>query len=274
MALMINLNKIESEEAFLNEDYFLIIGHRDASGYAPEHTIESYKLADEMGADYIEIDLQMTKDGVLIAMHDDTVDRTTDGTGMVNEMTLEEIKELDAGSWFNEKNPDIYNEAFVGLTVPTLKEIIEEFGDSVNYYIETKAPHQNPGMEKSLLSLLNEYALLENPLSGKVIIQSFSEESLKIIHNSDSSIPLIQLQGKNDIKKMTKQKFKEINKYAIGIGPSFKYIDKQYIDNAKNEGLVVHPYTIDDPLNIEEIATWGATGVFTNDIKAAEVIAQ
>lgn len=105
----------------------LDIAHRGASGYAPEHTLTSYKMGDRMHGDYIEIDLQMTKDGKLIAMHDETVDRTTDGTGKVKDFTLEQIKQLDAGSWFNEKYPQYANPRYEGLQVPTLEEIFKTF---------------------------------------------------------------------------------------------------------------------------------------------------
>ena len=81
------------------------IAHRGASGYAPEHTFNSYdKSHRELGASYIEIDLQRTKDGHLVAMHDETVDRTTNGHGRVEDYTLDELKKLDAGSWFNKQH--------------------------------------------------------------------------------------------------------------------------------------------------------------------------
>lgn len=85
----------------------LNISHRGASGHAPEHTISAYQLGEEMKGDYIEIDLQMTRDGTLIALHDTTVNRTTNGEGAVRDLTIEQIKELDAGSWFNERYPDL-----------------------------------------------------------------------------------------------------------------------------------------------------------------------
>ena len=127
------------------------VSHRGASGYAPEHTITSYQMGDKMHGDYIEVDLQMTKDGKLIAMHDETVDRTTDGTGLVKDYTLEQIKQLDAGSWFNEKYPQYANSEYAGLKVPTLEEVFQKFGKNENYYIETKSPEVYPGMEKELL---------------------------------------------------------------------------------------------------------------------------
>ncbi len=175
-------------------DEFLIIGHRGASAYAPEHTIKSYELAKQLGADYIEIDLQMTKDNVLVAMHDNTVDRTTNGKGFVHSYTLSELQKLDAGSWFNESHPQYAEPSNQHLTVPTLEEIFQHFGKSVNYYIETKSPSEYPQMEEKLLSLLNKYHLIKSSSSlPPVIIQSFSSRSLKKIHKLEPSIPLIQL---------------------------------------------------------------------------------
>ncbi|BBP86732.1 hypothetical protein BsIDN1_03500 [Bacillus safensis] len=91
-----------------------------------------------MNADYLELDLQMTKDGHLIVMHDETVDRTTNGTGWVKDLTLAEIKQLDAGTWFNEANPDRQNANYIGQRVLTLDEVLRYFGKRENYYIETK----------------------------------------------------------------------------------------------------------------------------------------
>jgi len=110
------------------------VSHRGASGYAPEHTITSYQMGEKMHGDYIEIDLQMTKDGQLIAMHDEKVDRTTDGTGSVKEYTLNEIKELDAGSWFNEKYPESAKGEYVGLQVP-ITHRQKQLNDEVPIYL-------------------------------------------------------------------------------------------------------------------------------------------
>src|ERR671920_453189 len=138
----------------------LNIGHRGASGYAPEHTFASYDLALRMGADYIEQDLQMTKAGVLVVMHDETLDRTArptaesqpgDCTGLVREKTLAQIKTCDVGSWFNEAYPQYANPDYVGLQIPTLEEVFQRYGKRVNYYIETKNPEADLGMEKKLL---------------------------------------------------------------------------------------------------------------------------
>ena len=149
----------------------------------------SYDMGEKMHGDYIEIDLQMTKDGQLIAMHDEKVDRTTDGTGNVKDYTLEQIKQLDAGSWFNEKYPQYAKPEYEGLKVPTLEEVFQKFGKNASYYIETKSPNIYPGMEKELLRLVNEYKINKKTL----LVQSFSPESLKIMHELDSSVKLVQL---------------------------------------------------------------------------------
>ena len=153
-------SKTTPDEPVLN------VGHRGASGYAPEHTIPAYDLALRMGADYIEQDLQMTKDGVLVALHDDTLDRTARGpknncTGLVIEKTLAQIKTCDVGTWFNETFPQYAKPEYVGLKIPTLEEVFQRYGRSVNYYIETKNPEAAPGMEEELLRLMDKYGLAQ-----------------------------------------------------------------------------------------------------------------
>src|SRR3954471_6678564 len=164
----------------------LIIAHRGASGLAPEHTFASYDLALKLGADYIEQDLQMTSDGVLVVMHDEQLDRTTDCTGVVKTKTLAEVKQCDAGSWFGPE--------FAGQRVPTLDEVFARYGARANFYIETKSPEIYPGMEEALLALLDKYKLRAPAASRwKVLIQSFSPESLLKIHDLDPALPLVQL---------------------------------------------------------------------------------
>lgn len=246
---------------------FLIIGHRGASGHAPEHTIEAYRLADEMGADYVEIDLQQTKDGELVAMHDETVDRTTNSQGTVDSYTLTELKLLDAGSWFNEKYPEKAEDVYEGLTIPTLREVFEEFGTSVNYYIETKSPDNYDNMEQELLNLLNEFHLLEDPSSGKVILQSFSQESLNILHQNEPDIPLIQLLQFDEKAMVTDEKVEQIKEYAAGIGVNHKKLTDSFAQQVRKAGLQLHPYTVNSEKGIIDLFEMGATGVFTDHIE-------
>ena len=270
--ILVDAIKVGGQSNLLDSNKFLLIGHRGASAYAPEHTLESYRLAKDMNADYIEIDLQITKDGALVASHDDSVDRTTDGTGKIAELNLAEIKQLDAGSWFNKENPDKAKDEYTGARIPTLQEVFEEFGDDVNYYIETKQPDKRIGMEQKLLALLDQFNLLDESLpKGQVIIQSFSANSLKAIHELNSDIPLIKLAETKEVDNPTKENFELISEYAAGVGVYYKNADKAYIAAAREAGLLVHPFTVDDPKEVEKLKSWGATGVFTNDLEVAKI---
>nr|WP_236712771.1 glycerophosphodiester phosphodiesterase [Peribacillus muralis] len=241
------------------------IAHRGASGYAPEHTIPAYQLGERMKGDYIEIDLQLTKDGRLIAMHDERVDRTTDGTGLVKDLTLTQIKKLDAGSWFNETYPQMAKQKYEGLAVPTLEEVFKEFGKQANYYIETKSPEVYPGMEEELLKVLKDYKMVDSKGRTKnVLIQSFSRESLLKVHDLNPQLPLVQLFSYKNQASISDEELESIKQYAIGIGPNFNKVDKQYVKMVRNHDLQFHPYTVNERADMKKALEWGATGVFTN----------
>lgn len=249
----------------LTPEKTLNVAHRGASGYAPEHTIAAYELGEQMKGDYIEVDLQMTKDGELIAMHDETLDRTTNGTGSVKDFTLEEIKQLDAGSWFNEKYPEYASSEFIGLQVPTLEEVIQHFGKDARYYIETKSPDVYPGMEKALLEVLNEYKLIgSNTPSSKVIIQSFSEESLQVVHKLNPDVPLVQLLWYDKAAVITDAELEKYKEYSIGLGMNFAQIDEAYVQKVREHDLLIHPYTVNEQEDMKKLLDWGVTGMFTN----------
>ncbi len=249
----------------MNTNKLANVAHRGASGHAPEHTIPSYKLGEEMKGDYIEIDLQMTKDGELIAMHDESVDRTTNGTGLVKDYTLEEIKQLDAGSWFNEKYPEKAKKSYEGLQVPTLEEVIQAFGKDARYYIETKSPEVYPGMEKELLRVLEKYNLTGvNERSSKVLIQSFSKESLLKMEDLNPNLPLVQLISYKEQATISDEELNELTEYAVGVGMSYTKIDEDYVQQVRNAGLHIHPYTVNEKEDMERLLDWGVTGMFTN----------
>ena len=244
----------------------LNIGHRGASAYAPEHTFAAYDLALEQGADYIEIDLQMTADGVLVALHDKTLNRTADAPegvpeqycrGLVSKKTLEQIQMCDAGSWFS---PD-----YAGEQIPTLEEIFQRYGTSVNYYIETKNPDAAPGMEEELVRLLGEYDLIEPAAENwQVLIQSFSAESLMKIHELEPSLPLIQLYWAGTSKSIQRD-LDAVSEYAVGIGPYKQDVDAALVEAAHQRCLAVHPYTVNTEEEMEALIALGVDGMFTNN---------
>ena len=252
----------------------LNVGHRGASGYAPEHTIPAYDLALKMGADYIEQDLQLTKDGVLVVLHDQTLDRTArptaesapgDCTGLVREKTLDQIKTCDVGSWFNETYPQYAKPEYVGLKIPTLEEVFREYRKSTNYYIETKSPESAPGMEEELLRLMDEYGLTE-PAAEKwqVLIQSFSPASLQKVHTLDPSLPLIQLFSGAETSQTIQARLDATATYAVGIGPSKSDVDRPLVDAAHARCLDVHPYTVNESAEMRSLIAVGVDGMFTN----------
>lgn len=239
----------------------LIIAHRGASSLAPEHTITAYKKAVNLGANYIEIDLRMTKDGHLIAMHDSTVNRTTNGKGDVNSLSLKDIKKLDAGSWFSKK--------FNKEKVPTIEEILDTFGNKTNYYIETRLVKNRTLMEKKLIN-----ALKKRKIKSKVIIESFSARSLKKVHELDSKIPLIQLTTYKNNKEFTNSKMKKWKKYASGVGINAQTANKKLIKLLHKNNLLVHTFFFNNEKNLtKKVIGLGVDGIFTNHVDYAKPLA-
>lgn len=247
----------------------LVIAHRGASAYAPEHTFAAWDLALEMGADFIEQDLQMTRDGVLIVMHDDSLDRTTGGRcrGRVIDHTYDQIRDCDVGSWFNSRHPELARESYAAERVPTLEAVFERYVGRANFYIETKNPEDAPGMEEALLALMDRYELrVAAAREWRVIIQSFSERSLRKLHQMDSSLPLIQLlHARRESPRTIQGKLHRIAEYAVGIGPSWRDVDADLARAARRACLELHPYTVNDPELMHSMTQLGVTGMFTDE---------
>ncbi|PSL45843.1 glycerophosphoryl diester phosphodiesterase [Salsuginibacillus halophilus] len=276
----------DAEAAEGADDDVLNIAHRGASGHAPEQTMPAIEKAADMDVDWIEMDIQMTADDELVAFHDVEVDRTTDAEGDLKDFTLEELQEMDAGSWFNEEHPDYADEAFEGESIVTLEEVIEALGTDENYYIETKDAHLYDGIEEAMVELVEEHNLIEE---DSVIIQSFEQDSLHKVQELNDEIPLVQLlwwEVEEDEEgelvmdewldvtaapdEMTEEDFAEIHDYAIGIGPHLEYydgtevIDEDFVSTAQDNDLDVHIYTINDEETMERLVDWSVDGIFTD----------
>ncbi len=208
-----------------------LIAHRGASGEAPEHTIEAYTRAIKHGADFVEPDLQMTKDGVLVCLHDTSLERTTNVAKVfpdkaeenngrkswpVASFTLEEIQQLDAGSWKDKE--------FAGAKVPTFQEMIDVVKGKAGIIPETKAPEVygklGLNMEKELMKVLSKNKLDTPGADPKtpIIVQSFSKASLVVLRKEmDCKLPLVYLftSGKTDEAAL-----KTMAAYADGIAPN------------------------------------------------------
>ena len=242
----------------------VVIGHRGASGYAPEHTIAAYDLAIQLGADYIEQDIAMTSDGVLVCLHDGTLDRTARGDaadckGAVASKTLAQLKSCDMGSWFNDAYPDRARPEYVGLKIPTLEEVFQKYETRANYYIETKTLGTTVQMEPELLRLLASYGLRDAAVSRRqVLVQSFDAQSLQRMHGLDAEIPLVLLGAASTTQ------IQAAADYAFGVGPTSASVNKTLLDTAHGLGLAVHPYTINESTDLERLARLCVDGMFTN----------
>jgi len=247
-----------------------VIAHRGASWYAPEHTYAAWDLALEMGADYLEQDLQMTADGVLVVMHDERLDRTARGpqpacSGPVIDHTLAQLCQCEVGSWFNEQHPDRVRADFVGLQIPTLQDVLSRYAGRARFYIETKNPEAAPGMEQALIRLLQEHDLLPGQSgAGAVIVQSFSPASLRRLHALEPELPLVQLAPARESSTGIRELLDEVARYASGIGPEQDDVDAALVGAAHERGLLVHPYTIDRPSDMDRLLALGVDGMFTN----------
>ena len=136
----------------------LVIGHRGAAGHAPENTMVSFQKGLELGADLIELDIHMTRDGALVVKHDGDVSRTTNGRGRIREMTLAEVRELDAGAWFDPR--------YRGERVPTLSEVLEWAKGRIPLVIEIKGdPLPARGVEEELLGMLRTRDMVDSVMA-------------------------------------------------------------------------------------------------------------
>lgn len=247
-----------------------VIAHRGASFDAPESTAASYKLARDLGADYLEMDLQRSKDGVLFALHDNNLQRTTDVAtrfperkdSPANAFTIAELKTLDAGSWFNTAHPDRARASYAGLKILTLDEIIDiAEGNPLHkpgLYIETKEPKQFPGIERDLKDKLQDRGwlspagskLAKSELSvgqgkGKVILQTFEKSSLELLQKEMPQVPKILLLwvGEGSIEPKSKVTFAESGDkdkatYYAKQEPKDKAEFEQWVDYAKSQGAI------------------------------------
>lgn len=181
-----------------------VVGHRGAREKAPENTIASFQQAVDDGADSVELDVQLSKDGVYVVIHDDTLDRTTNGSGPVKEHTLAELKSLDAGSWFGDQSE------FKGERIPTLEESLEWAQGRTKVDIEVK---QNPDVPMTSRSLIN--LIKAKGMEGQVAVTSFDR---KFVEAVEARAPEIE----TGVLLSAKPTFQKAKKGAVlGLGTGF-----------------------------------------------------
>lgn len=228
-----------------------IIAHRGASGYAPENTLAAFGKAMDMGSKSVEFDVQMTKDGELIVIHDYTLDRTTNGYGYVMDTTLEMIRSYDAGSW--------YGDEFIGERVPLLNEVLDLLPNDVTINIEIKkAVYEKREVEKKVLELVME----KNRIS-KTIFSSFDHDCL---------INLLDIK-KVRVGVLISARLIKLTDYIISSGlksysinQSSVFVNKELVTQAHNNGLKVLTYTVNDLRTAKMFEEIGVDAIFSNYI--------
>ncbi|KRV48220.1 glycerophosphodiester phosphodiesterase [Wenjunlia vitaminophila] len=247
-------------------DRTTVVAHRGASAYAPENTLAAVRKADDLGILWVENDVQRTKDGELVIMHDTTLKRTTDveerfpgrSPWKVADFTLEEIRTLDAGSWKGAE--------FTGERVPTLEEYVNLLDDTgQNLLMEIKAPELYPGIEEQIVDVLDDEGWLDRRhIQRKLITQSFSADSVETFH---ALVPEAKtgFLGTPSIDNLPKYA-----EFADQINPRFADVTPEYVKavhevkGAHGKPLEVFTWTVNDADTARRVADAGVDGIITN----------
>ncbi|MCC7305148.1 MAG: glycerophosphoryl diester phosphodiesterase [Alphaproteobacteria bacterium] len=229
-----------------------IIGHRGAAAYAPENTLESIRTAADMGIEWVEFDVKLTKDGVPILMHDETLERTTNGgQRLVAETTYEEIKELEAGSWFAD--------SFAGVKIPTLEEAVDVLLEhSLGVNVEIKPC---PGREKETAEIALDVLSQIWDDHDRLLISSFQHVSLEAAFDMAEDWHRGLLLGKE-----WPENWQEMAEYlkVSTVNIDGRTATREQVESIIDLGLPVLAYTINDQQRAKTLLSWGVDGFFSD----------
>lgn len=223
--------------------------HRGASKYYPENTILSIKEGIKAGASGVEIDVHKTKDNKLVVIHDEDIERTFKGKGLVKDYTLGQLKE------FNSRNKVFHDN--LECKIPTLEEVLDIIKDSnVRLNIELKTDIiQYDNIERDVIDLVNKYGLKE-----KVILSSFNHESIRRVIEIDNTF---------ETGLLYETEIEDVVNYAKAFGataihPDIRLISEELIKEAKEKDIKVNIYTVNSPIIMRKLIEVGASGIFTD----------
>lgn len=225
----------------------LLIAHRGASGYAPENTLAAFRKAVAMGLSFIETDLQLSRDARFVAIHDETVNRTTNGQGAVHDLTLAELRRLDAGSWFGS--------AFTGERIPTLEEILEfAKRHDVVFYLEIK-PGGSWGGEHALIGALRESGEI-----ARTVVISFDASVVNAVRKAEPTL-MTGLLHDGKIEKPV-EKALEIGARQLAVRGDL--VTPAMIAEAKRNDLQVVCWTVNHAAHMRMLASAGVAGIMSD----------
>lgn len=238
-----------------------IFAHRGSSAYAPENTIEAFELALEQGANGIELDAKLSADGNVIVMHDDTVDRTTNGTGQVRALTLPALKQLDAGS----KHPP----NFKPYQIPTLDEVFEAVGAKIFINVElTNYTSPRDDLPDKVISLIKKHNL-----ETSILLSSYNILALIQARKLLPKIPLGYLTYGGQAEATLKTRLVRFGP-LLALHPAESDVTNQLIHTAHQAKCRIHTYTVNQPDRMQQLFSAGIDGIFTdNPVLALKVLA-
>lgn len=229
----------------------LVFAHRGASAYAPMNTIPAFEMAVEQGADGIELDVQRSKDGHAVIVHDYTVDGTTDGSGLVREMTLAELKALDAGSWFGD--------AFHGLRIPTLNEVFAAVGRALYVNVEIKSDSaETDGIEQLVATVIESMGMQD-----RVLISSFNPLALSRFREAMPGVPIAFLHAPN-LPLNTQAIMQQLDLRYEARHPHESEVTIANMRQWQAAGYKVNTWTVNDPVRALELRDLGVDGIVTD----------
>jgi glycerophosphoryl diester phosphodiesterase len=258
-----------------------VVAHRGATSEAAEHTLAAYRHAAEIGADAVECDVRMTRDGVLVCVHDRRISSTSNGRGVVSALQLEELEQFQFGPrrpakrvpWADDEitsvtdEPDVENGLV--LTLERLLEYITASPGTVRLAIETKHPTRHAGkVEEALVELLRRYGLLgtRGPVewAGKpaVRMMSFSQLAVRRMRDLAPGVPTVQLIGKR--LRPVRRELLTGSATAVGPGISILRSDPEFVADAQSAGKQVHVWTINRPADMELVRELGIDVAITD----------
>ncbi len=232
-------------------DRTLNFAHRGASHEAPANTLAAFLLAAELGADGIELDVHLSRDGEIVVIHDFDLQATTDGQGPVGARTLAELKELDAGGWFDP--------VFAGEQIPTLQEVIDAVGDRLLLNIELKA--KSSRVDRLAVAVVR--AIERNHLSRRVIVSSFNPWALRWVDQLNSSIPLGLLYGPRQ-SWLVRLGWLRQRLRVDALHPHHSAIDARSVRWITSHGYRLHTWTVDEPGRMRQLIELGVDLIITN----------
>jgi len=230
------------------------MGHRGFPTRYPENTMVSFRAAVDAGAQLVELDVTLTRDGQVVVMHDDTVDRTTDGRGFVADYTLGTLKRLDAGSWFHP--------GFAGERVPTLKEVLEKIDTRVVINIEIKSHRTTDAARKGKVVQGVLTDVLDADAEERVLVSSFDPMVIKRVKQVYATIPVALIaERSHPVESVGLSR----SLGAFSYHPDLAYLDHATVKALQMAGLRVFPYNIKEQKSAERAFALGVDGLIADD---------